>query len=151
MSNPIHQVRHDVDHNEWLTYVRLLIYDHRLGRNMKKLSAVAAAVFMMSLSWGAQAEETNAEFSCHGTLGAAVRGPDRAFSFGGPKIMLSHGDFAFSASFFPSLLYLKGLHPSARPTLGVGPEISFKKIGIIIPFYYVRNRTIPYFGVSYKF
>lgn len=109
-------------------------------------------IFLVSLAfaslntWG-----DDVSFKLNGTVGAAFRAGDRALTFGGPKISLTADRTMVSAAFFPSLIHFEGLTPSLRPSLGFGPEIIYGNVGIIVPFYYVRNRTLPFFGVSYKF
>lgn len=116
---------------------------------MTQRTLIAIALFL-SLGTSVRAEEITPSFKIAGSVGAAFREKDFAFNFGGPKLQASHGDYSASAGFFPSLLYLNGQTPSFRPSLGFGFELNYKRLGIIVPFYYARNQTLPYFGISFK-
>lgn len=74
-------------------------------------------------------------------------------SFGGPGITAKSGDWAFSFSMLPSIRIQQDDIP--RPNLGFGPQISYKRFIILVPFYFDAagsQRTLfPTFGVGYKF
>lgn len=115
---------------------------------MKLVLGVAISLVFLNL---ARADEAETSWKFAGSVGAAIRNQDAVLTFGGPKLLVSSGELSASAGFFPSLLYMEGQSPSFRPSLGFGPEFSFKKVGVIVPFYFVRNHTVPFFGFSMKF
>ena len=109
-----------------------------------------------------------AEFKPLGFVGFAYAEGTYAITCGGPKFGFTYGAFGMAAGFYPSLVYsdanrvgatLTGtpgtLTDPIRPTLGAGIEISYGKLALIAPVYYLggANRTAYYYtiGVGYKF
>lgn len=93
-----------------------------------------------------------------GMLGFAYAEGTYVLTCGGPKFGVKFGDFGFYAGLFPSLVYseaYKNFSSAAtpvRPNLGAGFEISFKKISIITPIYYMPRDSYHYtIGIAYKF
>lgn len=74
-------------------------------------------------------------------------------SFGVPGITAKSGGWAFSFSMSPSIRIQQD--DILRPNLGFGPQISYKRFIILVPFYFDAagsQRTLfPTFGVGYKF
>ena len=110
----------------------------------------------------------NAEFKPLGFLGFAYAEGTYAITCGGPKLGFTYGAFGMAAGFYPSLVYadsnrvgatLSGapgvLTDPVRPALGAGVEISYGKIALIAPVYYLggTNRSAYYYtiGIGYKF
>ncbi len=75
-------------------------------------------------------------------------------NFGGPGIRLEHGIYGISFNMFPSIRYY---NKKFTPILGAGMQISYRKISVVAPMYYVlsprtkNNIWIISFGLGYKF
>lgn len=80
-------------------------------------------------------------------------------NFGGPGLRLEYGKFAVSYCMFPSLrFYQSGKEKTltAVPILGTGFQLSYKKIALTFPMYYLasprtkNNIWIMSAGLGYK-
>jgi hypothetical protein len=87
-----------------------------------------------------------------GTLGLATSGTVHALTFGGPRLSLGVGDFRFALSFYPSLVYNSGWTSApVRPVLGAGPEISWQRIAVFAPVYFLGTDYAFLVGLGYRF
>lgn len=80
-------------------------------------------------------------------------------NFGGPGLRLEYGKFAVSYWMFPSLRFFKSGKDktlTAVPILGTGLQLSYKKIALAFPMYYLasprtkNNIWIMSVGLGYK-
>jgi hypothetical protein len=83
-------------------------------------------------------------------------------NFGGPGLRLEYGKFGISYFMFPSLRYFHGnvddntnpyrTKSSVTPILGTGLQLSYKKIAVVLPMYYLPNNNvwIMSVGLGYK-
>lgn len=103
--------------------------------------------------------EAGAEFKPLGFLGFAYAEGTYVVTCGGPKVGFTYGSFGMAAGFYPSLVYSDAWRGSngalvnpVRPSLGAGIEISYKKIAIITPVYYLAPNSYYYtIGIGFKF
>lgn len=89
------------------------------------------------------------EFS--GMLGLSAAAGGWSLTLGGPRLILKFGDFALGPSFYPSLVSSGAFNSELRPTLGFGPEASYRKVTLFAPSYFVANRYLTFIGVGYRF
>lgn len=101
--------------------------------------------------------QATAEFKLLGMLGAAYAENTYVITCGGPKVGFSYSWFGFAIGFFPSLIY-SDIYKNAsattpiRPNLGFGPEMSFGKVAIIAPIFYMPGDRYYYtIGIGFKF
>jgi len=95
----------------------------------------------------------SAEFKPLGFVGFAYAEGTYSLTCGGPKVGFSYGDFGMSAGFYPSFMYSNTYAAATpwRPNLGAGIEITYKKVAIIAPVYFVNNTYYYTIGLGYKF
>ncbi len=87
-----------------------------------------------------------------GSVGIAGRENGYLFSFGGPRIAVNLPyNIQIAASFYPSMVASKLFNYKFRPNLGVGPEISYKKVYIFAPTYYLGTSYQTFVGLGYRF
>jgi len=109
-----------------------------------------------------------AEFKPLGFIGFAYAQGTYAITCGGPKFGFTYGPYGMAAGFYPSLVYTDANRNGAsfsgapgelvdpiRPALGAGLELSYGKIALIAPVYYLGGnaRSAYYYtiGIGYKF
>lgn len=104
--------------------------------------------------------QATAEFKLLGFLGFAYAEGTYVLTCGGPKVGFTYGAFGMAAGFYPSLVYSDayrlyaagGAATPVRPNLGAGIEISYGKVAIILPMYYLTPNSYYYtIGIGYKF
>jgi len=88
------------------------------------------------------------------TVGVSYHaGSESAFiNFGGPGVKLELGKLGISYFMIPSLRYFHGnindatntyrTKTAVTPILGTGVQLSYKKISIIMPMYYLPNNNV---------
>ena len=88
-----------------------------------------------------------------GSVGiAAGGGPTAALTFGGPRVSVVAGDWRFTLSFYPSLVYSDDWGAAkVRPLLGAGPELAWRSIAVFAPLYVVGETYRPLVGLAWRF
>jgi hypothetical protein len=83
-------------------------------------------------------------------------------TFGGPGVRVDYGKWSLAMHFFPSFRYFNGdvndahdvyrTKATGSTILGVGPQISYKKIVLLCPCYYLANNNVWIIsaGLGYK-
>ncbi|MCC6722576.1 MAG: hypothetical protein IT243_10285 [Bacteroidia bacterium] len=74
-------------------------------------------------------------------------------NFGGPGVKVEYGKYSIAYNMFPSIRYYDD---NATPILGTGFQVTYKKLSVVAPMYYVvspnskKNIWIVSFGFGYK-
>lgn len=88
-----------------------------------------------------------------GQIGIATNGNAFFLNFGGPNVRFQYKKVAFGLGAYPSLrVWEDKPRTLLSPSLGFGGYLQYKKVGLLIPFYYnpAKNEWIPTTGLSYK-
>ena len=130
---------------------------------MKKIILTSIAILSFSLLFS---QESNTKktppkvvFKPTGTVNLSFhphKGTDLYslfLNFGGPGIRVEYGKYSIAYNMFPSIRYYDD---NATPILGTGLQVTYKKISVVAPMYYVispnskKNIWIVSFGLGYK-
>ena len=74
-------------------------------------------------------------------------------NFGGPGIRVEYGKYSIAYNMFPSIRYY---NENASPILGTGLQLTYKKLSVVAPMYYIvspnsnKSIWIVSFGLGYK-
>lgn len=68
-------------------------------------------------------------------------------NFGGPGVRLTVGDFSFSFNMLPSLRFSG---ERVIPTLGAGTQFFYKRLIVLVPFYYIEQKWRVAGGIGYR-
>lgn len=92
-------------------------------------------------------------WSIEGQIGVFSNGEAFFANLGGPNFRFKHKKWTIAWFVAPTLRFWEDApRPFVVPTIGTGLEISYKKIGIGLPFFFnnVKNEWTPAVGIIYK-